>query len=170
MRKSFWAKFYTGLKLGAAIVPFLLFIMLCASCNSWHEMWGDHPLGNHLSMLDGDCKEDRIIVYCGNRTGVCYTGIYVIPTYSRHYDSNGHYTEYVITAISDSKWVVAKTLEIKKEKENYWIIKKGFNIDRVDCSKVNCDSIIQSHVIGPLTLSEFIHKKEVSGINLLVER
>lgn len=37
----------------------------------------------------------------------------------------------------------------------YWIISKDFNIKHPDCDKNDCDSIIQSHVNGPLNRAEF---------------
>jgi hypothetical protein len=142
---------------------FIIDVFLITSCN---EMWGDHPLGNHLSLLEGDKTEDRIIVYCtNNKGGICYGGNYVVPTYARHYVDN-KYAEYVETAISNKKWVIAKTLRKKEKKENYWIISKDFDIENLDCGKVNCDSILQSHVAGPLNLIEFENKKKALNIEL----
>jgi hypothetical protein len=62
--------------------------------------------------------------------------------------------------------VIAKTYQIQKKQENYWIISKDFNIENVDCSKANCDSILQGHVTGPLSLSEFQNKLQALDINL----
>lgn len=139
-------------------------VLFVVSCN---EMWGDHSLGNNLSLLEGDKTEDRIIVYCSGRSwGICFTGIAVIPVYNRQYDSSGHYAEYVETAKSNKKWVIVKTYQIQEQKENYWIISKDFNLENVDCSQVNCDSILQSHVTGPLSLSEFESKKKALNIGL----
>lgn len=137
-----------------------LLVFFTASCKEWYN----HPLGNHLSLWEGDKKEDRIIVYCEAN---CHGGIYVIPTYERHYDSSRqHYAEYVETAASNKKWVVVKTFQIKEKRENYWIVSKDFDITNLDCSKANCDSILQSHVIGPLSLSEFKNKVGALDIDL----
>lgn len=137
-----------------------LLVFFTVSCNEWYN----HPLGNNLSLWEGDKKEDRIIVYC---EGNCHGGIYVIPTYERHYDSSGqHYAEYVETATSNKKWIIVKTLQIKEKRENYWIISKGFDITHLDCSKSNCDSILQSHVTGPLSLNEFKNKVHTLDIDL----
>ena len=76
-------------------------------------MWGDHSLGNNLSLLEGDKKEDRIVVYCSNTGGVCRSGIPVVPKYNRQFDSIGRYAEYVELAVSNEKWVAVRTLEIK---------------------------------------------------------
>lgn len=140
-------------------------MLLAISCR---EMWGDHPLGNNLSLLEGDTKEDRIIVYCTRRSaGVCVSGIPIVPTYKRHYDSSGQkYAEYVEGATSNKKWVIAKTFQIKKKRENYWIISKDFNIEKLNCAKVNCDSILQSYVIGPLDSTEFENKREALDIEV----
>lgn len=113
--------------------------------------------------MEGDKKEDRIIVYC---KGDCHGGIYVVPTYARHYDSNGRYAEYVEEAKSNKEWVIVKTYRIKENQENYWIIDKEFSIAKLDCSTVDCDSILQRQVTGPLTLNKFQHKLQVLNIDL----
>lgn len=139
-------------------------VLFVVSCN---EIWGDHSLGNNLSLLEGDKTEDRIIVYCSGRSwGTCFTGIAVIPVYNRQYDSSGHYAEFVETAKSNRKWVIVKTYQIQEEKENYWIISKNFNLVNIDCSKANCDSILQSHVKGPMTQIEFRNKVRLLNIGL----
>lgn len=141
---------------------FLMAIALI-SCNWWASIWGNNILGNNLSLLEGDKKEDRIIVYC---EGDCHGGIYVVPTYARHYDSNGRYAEYVEMAKSNKEWVIVKTLRIKEKQENYWIISKEFSLAKLDCSKNDCDSILQKQVIGPLALKEFQNKLQVLNIDL----
>lgn len=126
---------------------------------SCRQMWGDHPLGNHLSLWDGDKSDENVIVYC---EGNCHGGIYVVPIRERQTNDG----EYVEEATSNKKWVIAKTRKKKDNKENYYIISKDFNIEHVDCSKVNCDSILQSHVTGPLSLREFENKKKALNIGL----
>lgn len=138
---------------------FLVLVFFISSCNEWYN----HSLGNNLSLWDGDRKEDRAIVYC---EGNCHGGIYVVPTYERHYDSSGHYAEYVEAAKSNKEWVIVKTLRRKEKQENYWIINKGFSLTNLNCSKVNCDSVIQKQVTGPLTLNEFQNKQQVLNIDL----
>ncbi len=131
-------------------------IFFTVSCN-WIS--GEYPLGNHLSLWDNDKEKTAIIVYC---EGDCHGGIQVLPIRERQTDSG----EYVEEATSNKEWAIAKTLQIKDNKENYYIISKDFNIENVDCSKVNCDSILQSHVTGPLSLTEFENKKKVLNIEL----
>lgn len=146
------------------IIILQVLVLSMISCNA---IWGDHSLGNNLSLLEGDKTQDRVIVYCTGRSwGTCFTGIAVIPVYNRQYDNNGHYAEYVKTAKSNRKWVIVKTYQMREQKENYWIIGKDFNIENVDCSKVNCDSILQSHVTGPLSLDDFNNEKKSLNINL----
>ena len=128
-------------------------------------MWGDHQLGNHLSLLEGDRKEDRIIVYCTNG-GTCYGGIPVVPTYNRQFDEKGRYAEYVQSAVSNKNWVIAETIQIKNNQKNYWIIKKAFDIEDADCKIINCDSIIQSYVTGPLSILEFQAETKKLNIDL----
>ena len=145
-----------------SILTFIFVFILLFSNSSCNELWGNHTLGNNLSLSEGDKKEDRIIVYC---EGDCHGGIYVVPTYERHYDSSKqHYAEYVEEAVSNKKWVIAKTYQIQEKKENYWIISKDFNIENIDCSKVNCDSILQSHVTGPLNLVGL--QTKMKGLNI----
>jgi hypothetical protein len=140
------------------------------SCNWWKEIWGDHPLGNNLSLLDGDKKEDRVIVYCsGKSAGTCDGGIFVVPTYERHFDGSGKYVEYVEMAQSNKEWVIVKTHRTKEKKDNYWFISKKFIIEDTDCTKFNCDSILQSHVMGPFDHSQFIEKRHSLKIELSFE-
>jgi hypothetical protein len=115
--------------------------------------------------MEGDCKEDRIIVYCGDRSlGACISGIAIVPIYSRQFDKKGNYAEYVEFAKSSNKFIIVQTLQIKDNKKNYWIISKDFNIG--NCDEINCDSIIQSHVYGPFEINEFQEKTSELKINL----
>ncbi|MET0637781.1 MAG: hypothetical protein ABWZ25_17255 [Chitinophagaceae bacterium] len=138
-----------------------VFALAILSCNG---ISGEYSLGNHLSLWDNEKKEEKVIVYC---EGDCYGGIYVVPSYERHYDSSKqHYAEYIDEVTFDKKWVLAKTVQMTENKENYYIINKGFNIENLDCAKANCDSILQSHVIGPLSITEFKNKLQVLSIGL----
>jgi len=128
-------------------------------------MWGDNDLGNNFSLLEGDRIEDRIIVFCGGRSaGACMSGIPIVPVYSRQFDSEGHYAEYVESAKSNNDFIIARTLQVNDKRENYWIISKSFNLD--NCDKVKCDSLIQSHVFGPLEQNEFQKKISELKVNL----
>ena len=139
-----------------------LILFLLGSCNA---ISGEYSLGNHLSLWDNDKNEERIIVYC---EGDCNGGIYVVPTYERHYDSDKqHVAEYVEKATSNKKWVIAKTIRVKEKMEAYYIINKDFDITGVDCAKANCDSILQSHVIGPMNIIVF--KKEKNRLNITLD-
>lgn len=147
-------------------IPFLI-AFLVSSCG--RQMWGDNDLGDNFSLLEGDRIEDRIIVYCSGRSGgACMAGTYIVPVYSRHMDSAGHYVEYVETAKSNDDFIVAKTLLVKDKTANYWIINKDFRID--NCDKINCDSLIQSHVIGPLDKGEFQKKSSELQLNLKLDK
>ena len=50
--------------------------------------------------------------------------------------------------------------------DNYWIISKDFTLTNVDCSKANCDSILQSQVTGPLNSEAFGNKLRELNIDL----
>ncbi len=144
----------------------LLFAVQLTSCDC--DFLGARDLGNKLSLFEGDKLEDRVIVYCSSysATECCTGGIYVIPKYDDHYDGEGGYAEYVKEAQSNKDWVIANSIQIKGKKENYWIIKKGFDIESFDCDKINCDSIIQSYVTGPLDYRSFSEKIKDWNINL----
>jgi hypothetical protein len=132
-------------------------------------MWGDNDLGDNFSLLEGDRTEDRVIVYCSGRSaGACIAGTFIVPSYSRHMDTNGHYAEYVETAKSNDNFIIARTNVLNEKKANYWIINKDFEI--ANCDNINCDSIIQSHVLGPLNLSEFQKKASELNIDLKFDR
>ncbi|MBS0027948.1 hypothetical protein ACTJJ0_04750 [Chitinophaga sp. 22321] len=147
----------------------LLFTLLLNACDC--GIWGAHDLGDKLTLLEGDKTEDRIIVYCTDKSGECCRGgISVVPSQERHYDTNGNYAEYVLTAKSNEKFVVTKTIQLKDKKENYWVISKGFNIMDLNCDKINCDSIIQSHIIGPLDSNAFENKMKELKIDLTLDK
>jgi hypothetical protein len=143
------------------VVIILAAILACMVIHSCQGLWGAEDLGNKLTLLEGDKTEDRAIVYCtGYSGGACTSGMYVIPSVGNQYYM------YVETAKSNKYWVIAKTVQIKDKLESYWIINKGFDIENLDCEKNNCDSILQSHVIGPLNLNEFKASLKSLNINL----
>jgi hypothetical protein len=149
-------------------VSHLLLIILFSTI-SCRQMWGDNDLGDNFSLLEGDRIEDRIIVYCSGRSaGACMAGTPIVPIYSRQFDNNGHYAEYVEIAKANDKFIIAQTLQIKNNKENYWIIFKGFKIE--NCDKANCDSIVQSHVVGPMEYSQFQSKLSELNIDLKFDK
>jgi hypothetical protein len=133
----------------AIMVSLLALIFSGTSCR---QMWGDHPLGNNLDLLEGDHIQDRVIVFCtGKSGGSCVSGIPVIPSYK------DLATWYVQVAESNEKWVIAMAMNRNKS-NSYWIINKNFKVDLSNYGKTDCDSILQSHVIGPLNFAEFQNK------------
>lgn len=145
----------SGLSLILFSIAFLVSIAIVILLSN-NRVSGDYPLGNNFSLLDGDRKEDRVIVYCTNKEGgICYGGIYIVPIYERHMNKDGRYAEYVEDAESDDKWIVAKTYQIFDRRFYYWIIDKSFSLENTDCNTTDCDSIILEHVIGPFSLTEF---------------
>lgn len=95
-------------------------------------------------------------------------GTFIVPSYSRHIDSAGHYAEYVDNAKSNDDFIIAKTNQVKDKKVNYWIINKGFKL--ANCDNTNCDSIIKSHVFGPFDKSQFERKMSELKIDLKLDR
>lgn len=145
-------------------LTFILFISILL-CNCGRQAWGANDLGDNFSLLEGDRTEDRVIVYCSGRiAGACTGGTYIVPSYARHMDTDGRYAEYVETAKSNDDFIIAKTNQVQDKRVNYWIINKDFQIN--NCDNSNCDSIIQSHVLGPLEKSEFQKKTNELKINL----
>jgi len=144
-------------------------MLFFSSCNFCGNFWGSQDLGNNLTLFSRDnVKGHYDIIYCSNyKNGCCSGGPYVIP-------SEGYqYYMYVEKAKSNDKWIIASTIPImaniefaisnKNEdlvktipkKKSYWIISKDFDIEKLNCDKVNCDSIIQMNVIGPLDIENF---------------
>lgn len=145
---------------GVILVFIFMMLFFWNACSSICESFGAHDFGNNLTLLEGDRTEDRVIVYCtGRSAGCCDAGIPVIPS---RVDT---LSQYVQSATADLNWIIAKTVNKDKSK-GYWIIDKNFKIDLAKCDVVNCDSIIQSHIIGPLDSTDFEEKIKVSNINL----
>jgi hypothetical protein len=136
------------------------FLMTAISCR---QLWGDNDLGDNFSLLEGDRTEDRVIVYCSGRSaGACTGGTFIIPVYSRHMDKDGHYAEYVETAKSNYKFIIARTIQLKDGMKNYWVVYKDLNIK--DCNDMHCDI---TKVLGPLSETEF--KSKTLDLNIELE-
>lgn len=146
------------------LVISLQWLLLLVSCDG---LMGSNSLGDDFVIWEGDSQKARVITYCSKKSlGRCEAGIYILPTYERHM-VNGKYAEYVKDAKSNPEYIIARTILIENDQLNYWIInKKGLNFKKTDCSIINCDSIIRSHVIGPLTRPEFDLKIQLSKIDL----
>lgn len=148
-------------KIRIVFIPLLL-ILFFSSCNYCGFFGGAHDLGNKLTLFERDNQEGHNdIIYCSNyKDGCCFGGMYVIPS-----EGNQYYM-YVDKAKSNDNWVIAKSIQEKDKKENYWIISKEFDIENLNCDEVNCDSIIQSHVMGPLEIESFNEKLSELEIDL----
>lgn len=156
------------------LISVLLFLaLILESCCNFQ---GSHDLGNNFALLEGDTKEDRIIIFCSPRENdsCCRSGLYVLPTYENHYDEKGNYLEYVVKAESDNNWIIIKTN--KKASIRYWFLNKNFELDQ----KFNqsplpreladeLKEILNSQIIGPLDLKDFKIKKQEIGIDLKFE-
>lgn len=128
----------------------LLFVLHLFGCNSSN-------LGDSFFLLEGDRREDKIIVFCTGKSLECYSGIPVVPTYHRQF-KNGKYAEYVEHAKSDSDWIIVQTTLVENGQKNYWIVNKKFKIDVENCELTNCESIIKSNVYGPFSYHKFIEQ------------
>jgi hypothetical protein len=142
------------------ILMILFVIPGCSSCDHINNALSTNELGNNLALMEGEKTKDRIIVYCtGRSAGYCYAGQPVIPS------GRDTTTSYIEEAVANEKWVIASAFS-KDKSRSYWIINKDFKINANECDTVNCDSIIQSHVIGPLQLTDFNKKRKSLKINL----
>ena len=145
-------------RLGKFIIILFLFIQSCDFCS----LMGTQKLGKNLYLLEGDCKEDRIIVFNDQKSGCIYGGTHILPTFERHYDNNGtSYAEYVDEVQFDDQWIIVKTDNILEEKKHYWIIDKKYESYQNNCESIYCDSIIFKYIDGPLGLEEFSDRKSV---------
>lgn len=90
------------------------------------EFNGSYHLGNGIYMIEWE-KGGKIIVWGNNIRGkTCYGGSLLVPSLQEHYDSLGNITEYVRDAKSDEKWIIAKTYNIPKQKNLFYIIDKDY--------------------------------------------
>jgi len=142
---------------------FLFFISISNVFNCC-DLYGNKELGNRFTLFARDSPEGQYdLIYCARYDiGGCVSGAYVLPTADTKYDM------YVPTAKSNDKWIIAKTIQVEDNKENYWIIEK-FSLEDIDCWEINCDSIIQSHVMGAFDFIEFTDKTKELGIKLEFE-
>lgn len=125
-----------------------LFIFLFLSACSSKD------LGKNLYVLEGDSLQDKIIVYCtGKSFGDCISGSYLIPkSYNEHFDSSGHYKEYVDNVAYNNDYIIATTFFIRERKKRYWIIIKNTERDK--------------SILGPLDYETFLLEKKKKGIIL----
>lgn len=145
-------------------ITIILLSLLLFFTSEWlfPSWWGSHSLGHNLYMLDWDGDGgNKIIVYCSNLRGrTCYSGLSVIPSNS----NSGQL--WVITAKSNERWVIVKAKQTQDNKNCYYLISKDFDIDNLNCQKVNCDSMIQSHIVGPLDSIAFMRELSLKNVSL----
>lgn len=127
-------------------LSFFIFLFLSA-CSS-------KDLGKNIYVLEGDRVQDKIIVYCtGKSFGDCISGSYLIPkSYNEHFDSSGHYKEYVDDVAYNNKYIIATTFFIREQKKRYWLITKNADRDKF--------------ILGPLDYEKFLLEKKERGITL----
>ena len=130
---------------GLLIFGLSLFIHGC--CGATRE---EHP-GNNFRLSEYD-NVDRRILYSEEKCSGA--GIEIVPMT-------------VIEYANDSKWIIAKTRIARPGLEyQYWIIDRNFQID----VRAENDSIIKSHVTGPLDSVTFIQKVNANHIDLPVKK
>ena len=82
-----------------------------------------------------------------------YRGKNLIPTYENSVDSNGHFTEYVVDAKSDERWVIVKTDNYQSKQRKYYIINKDY-----DPNEMTAQDIIDTKIECFTDSSEFANK------------
>ena len=142
-----------------ATIIFLLAALFFSSEWLFPEWNGSYYLGNNLYMMDWE-GGNKIIVHCSNKSGrTCYGGSPVIP-------HNNPREVYVKTAKANEKWIIVRAITVDNNQLCYYLIDKSFKIDGLDWDIVNCDSIIQTQITGPLDLQEFENKTSKLGIDI----
>jgi hypothetical protein len=147
-------------KIVIAFFSILTILFIARSCCI---LFGSHNLGGKFFLLEGDKLTDKVIVYSTRSFGCSYTGIPVIPA------DVVNPSIYVESAKSNRKWIIVRSEKIDQT-ESYWIVNKDFKLNLDNCAEMHCDSIIQSHVIGPLDLVAFNDKLKELKINLKLKK
>lgn len=138
-----------------------IFILLFVA-TSLKACFSDHiDLVDKFRLLEGDGDNDRYLVYC---TGYdddksCISGLYVVPTVGQQYQT------YVKRIESDKDWIVVQSIQRHTKEEGYWIVNK-FDLTGKNCDAIDCDSLIRSHVVGPLDSLQFNERVKQLGIKL----
>ncbi len=105
-------------------IPAICILLMYACERWWPESNGSYSLGNNIYMLDWD-GGGRIIVRGSSIEGnTCYGGEQLIPTNENQYDSLGNIVEYVVDAVSDENWIIAKTENKVTLQRKYYILDK----------------------------------------------
>jgi len=126
----------------------IILIGILPSCNS-------NNLGDNIYLLEGDRREDRIIVECtGKSFGDCIAGEYLVPAAYEEHFKNGKYSEFVDSVKADNDHVIATTVSISNGIKSYWIIDKKKKRLR------NAKDNPHSFVLGPVDFSSFSKKRE----------
>jgi len=153
-------KIKTGLfiTLGIVAISFILFSEWLIP--QWH---GSHSLGKGLYMMEWD-SPGRIIVLGTNIQGrACYGGSLLIPTYEDEYDSLGHFSEWVIDAVSNDKWLIAYTYNTYINDHKYYIIDKSFD------ENTDATTIIKKYRYVYFNRDSFNLVREQKGIMLDID-
>lgn len=125
-----------------------IIITFFSSCDC--SLVGAENLGKNLALLEGDVREDKVIVYCGNKENCCSGGAYILPTYENHYDKKGNYAEFIEEVAYNERWILVKSFLVKENKFNYWIIDKNFDLKDSSFTEGKKIEMIRKNVIGPL--------------------
>ena len=136
------------------LINIIILISILSSCNS-------NNLGDNIYLLEGDRKEDRIIVECtGKSFGECIAGIYLIPRGYEQHIIKGNYSEFVDSFKASNDYIIATTININSGIKSYWIIDKKKK--RVHGAKDN----IRSFISGPLDFNSFSQERRRNEIDL----
>lgn len=127
----------------------------------WPEFNGSYDLGKNIYMIEWDGGGKVIVRGTNIKGNTCYGGEPLIPTYNNEYDSTGNYSEFVLDAKSDNKWIIAKTDNKSNRQRKYYIIKKDNGIERLDAQK-----ILKNNITSYTDSAEFSKACQHNGIRM----
>lgn len=144
------------------IIVFTCLLLFSYIATWWYpEFHGSHSLGNNIYMLDWDGGGKIIVRGTSLEGNTCYGGERLIPDYDNQYDSTGNFAEYVVDAICNEHWVIAKTDNKNTAQRKYYIINKR-NIS----DDMPTEEIIKSRVECFSDSIKFVKRCTTYGINL----
>lgn len=125
------------LLVGFFVLCSFFFIFITISDYIFPKFNGSYNLGNGIYMIEWD--GGRIIVNGEQIIGnTCYGGSPLIPSIRTVMDSADYTYNYerVVKVASDRKWIIAKTHNHQNGQDIFYIIDKGFVIDKTTAEEI----------------------------------
>ena len=112
----------------------------------WH---GSRSLGNGLYLIEWDSPGYIIVQGANIRGKTCYGGPLIIPTYQDEYDSLGNFSEWLIDAAHNERYVTALSFNTLIRGYKYYVIDKSYD------PELDPERIIQQYVAVYLSKDSF---------------